>query len=95
VSAVRAVDTGVVIAVWVTPGVQHTELGAVSEERVRIRLAARAVEGRANEALIKTLAGHLGVARSAVSLAAGAASRRKLVRVAGITVDEARERLGI
>ena len=47
-----------------------------------VKVAAQPVEGAANEALIDLLAKEFGVARSAVSLVSGAASRLKVVRIA-------------
>lgn len=51
---------------------------------LRARVAAPAIEGAANQALLRLLAEELGVARRAVRLVAGAAGRQKLVVVEGI-----------
>ncbi len=59
----------------------------------KIRLAAPAVDGKANTALIACLAKLLEVPRGAVSLTAGASSRSKRVSVAGIDEFTAHERL--
>ena len=56
--------------------------GGEAEPLWAVKLAALPVEGAANEALIDLLATEFGVARSAVSLVSGAASRLKVVRVA-------------
>jgi uncharacterized protein len=61
---------------------------------VRVRLAAPAHEGKANDALARLLAGVLGVRRRDVKLVAGAAGRRKLVRVRGIDLTAAHQKLG-
>jgi uncharacterized protein (TIGR00251 family) len=79
----------------VTPGAKHSEIIGVADDRLRVRLAARAVEGRANDELIRFLARELGVRRDEVIVAAGARSRRKLLRVHGVTIPEARRRLGL
>jgi uncharacterized protein YggU (UPF0235/DUF167 family) len=65
----------------------------VADGRLRLKLAAPAHEGKANAELVRFLAGVLEVPKSAVTLAAGAGARRKLVRVEGITEEEARRRL--
>lgn len=54
---------------------------------LRARVAAPAVEGAANNALIRLLADELGVARRDVRIVAGAASRQKLVVVDGVAPD--------
>jgi hypothetical protein len=71
-------------------GVAGYEGGAV-----RIRLNAPPVEGRANEALLRFLAKALGVSRSKVSLVSGETGRNKIVRIAGITREEALGALGV
>jgi uncharacterized protein (TIGR00251 family) len=59
----------------------------------KIRIAAPAVDGRANDALIAFMAKTLNVPRPCVSLTAGASSRSKRVRVEGVTMEEAAARL--
>lgn len=50
-------------------------------DRLRVRVTAPPVDGRANAHLIAWLAKQFGVARSAVSIEAGLAGRLKRVRV--------------
>lgn len=66
----------------------------VADGVVRVRLAAPAHEGKANVELARLLAARLGVRRRDVTLVSGATGRRKLVRVRGVTLAAARERLG-
>ena len=66
----------------------------VADGCLRVRLAAPAREGKANDALAGLLAGVLGVRRKDVMLVAGASGRRKLVRVRGIDLTAAHQRLG-
>jgi len=54
---------------------------------LRARVAAAAVDGAANDALVRLLAIELGAARSEVRIVTGATSRRKLVAVAGVTPE--------
>ena len=54
---------------------------------LRVRVTAPAVEGAANNALIRLVAETLGVARRDVRLVAGATSRRKLVVVDGMAPE--------
>lgn len=90
----RDADGSVTIAVHAQPGARHTEVAGLHGEAVRIRLAAPALEDRANEALVEFLAGKFGVPRRSVTLEAGAKSRQKRVRVRGSAVGPA-EALGI
>ena len=80
---------------WVTPGARRSELGGIADGRLRVRLAAPAHEGRANDELLRVVSRALGVRREAVSVAAGSRSRRKLLIITGVTLAEARDRLGL
>lgn len=79
-------DTGITLAVRVTPGANTSAVMAVGPDHVRIRLAARPVEGQANKALVEFLADLCGVRKSAVSLVRGQTSRIKLVAIDGLSV---------
>jgi hypothetical protein len=46
-----------------------------------VRLAARAIDGKANDALVEFLAAHYGVAKRNVRIVAGLKSRRKRVAI--------------
>ena len=78
---------------WASPGARRSEVAGIADGRLRLRLAAPAHEGKANAELVRFLAAVLEVPKSAVTLATGAGARRKLVRVDGITEEEARRRL--
>jgi uncharacterized protein YggU (UPF0235/DUF167 family) len=59
---------------------------------LRARVAAPAVDGAANEALIRLLADELGVPRRDVRLVSGTTGRTKLVAVDGLPADSVLER---
>ena len=71
------------------PKAARSEVLGVADNRLRLRIAAPPHEGRANEALVRFVAGLLGVAPRDVRLLAGAASRRKTLRVAGVSLEHA------
>ena len=77
----------VVLELHIQPGASRTEVAGLHGGRLKIRLAAPASDGRANAALIEFLAEQLGVPRRNVSIASGAASRRKRVIVEGFSGD--------
>lgn len=79
---------GCTFAVHVLPRSRRDAVLGLYGGALRICLRAPAEEGRANEALRAFLAQRLGVPVSAVELLAGHTSRRKLVRVAGVTGTE-------
>lgn len=63
----------------VQPGASRTEFAGMHGERIKLRLAARAVDGKANEALVEFLAAYYGVPRRSVRIESGLKSRRKRV----------------
>jgi uncharacterized protein len=79
-------------AVRLTPRGGADTVDGVVDGVLRARVAAPAVEGAANQALLGLLAHELGVPRRDVRLVAGAAGRTKLVAVDGITRSRVLER---
>lgn len=80
----KAVPDGMELAVLVQPRASRTRVVGEHDGLLKIQLAAPPVDGEANAALLEFLAKQLGVPRRQVTLAAGDASRRKRVKVAGI-----------
>ena len=81
------------LLVWVQPRASRTEVAGMRGDAVKIRLAAPPVDGAANDELIRFVAEMLGVARSAVSIAAGQTSRLKTIEVEGIDRPTLEKRL--
>jgi uncharacterized protein YggU (UPF0235/DUF167 family) len=70
------------VVVRVKPGSRKGPLVEVTDDgELTVYVAERAVEGKANEAVVKLLAKHLGVPRSRLELVSGATSRVKRFRV--------------
>lgn len=78
----RSPDGGVVLLVHAQPGARRTEVAGLHGGALKIRVAAPALENRANEALAEFIAGALGIARRDVRLAAGEKSREKRFEIA-------------
>ena len=68
-----------VLDLHVQPGAARTEFAGTHGERTKLRLQARAVDGKANEALVEFLAAHYRVPRRSVRIESGLKSRRKRV----------------
>lgn len=73
-----------ILEVHVQPGARRSEFAGQHGERIKIRLAARAVDNQANEALVAFLAEHYRVPKSCVRIAAGLKSRQKRVVIEGV-----------
>jgi uncharacterized protein (TIGR00251 family) len=87
----RASGARWLIDVHAQPGAKRSEISGLHGERLKVRIAAPAVDGRANEALERYLAERLGVPRGAVRVVKGDRSRDK--RVAVDAPDAAPDRL--
>jgi uncharacterized protein (TIGR00251 family) len=73
----------VILELHVQPGASRSEFAGRHGERIKIRLAARAVDGAANQALIVFLASHYGVPKRSVRILSGLKSRQKRVEIDG------------
>ena len=73
-----------ILEVHVQPGARRSEFAGQHGERIKIRLAARAVDNQANEALVAFLAEHYRVPKNRVRIAAGLKSRQKRVVIEGV-----------
>ena len=71
-----------ILDLHVQPGAARSEFAGQHGARLKVRLAARAVDGKANEALIEFLAQHYGVAKKQVRILSGLKSRQKRVEIA-------------
>jgi len=79
------------------PGAKKTEvLGVYCEgekARLKIRVQAPAIEGRANSALVAFLAETFGLPKNAVNLIGGELSRSKVFLLRGVTLKQAEARI--
>jgi uncharacterized protein len=76
------------ITVRVQPRASRSGIDGLHGDALKIRVHAPPVEGAANEAVVELLTAALGVSRGAVRVVSGAASRTKVVEIAGVTVDQ-------
>jgi uncharacterized protein (TIGR00251 family) len=83
----------ITFAIKVQPRAKRDALVGELGDALKLALIAPPVEGRANEACIRFLAEFLKVPRSSITIASGQNSRRKLIRITGITAEQFRARL--
>ncbi|MCB1892198.1 MAG: YggU family protein [Rhodocyclaceae bacterium] len=81
-----------ILTLHIQPGAKKTGVAGQHGDALKIRLAAPPIDGKANDCLIEFIADKLGVARLQVELTSGTTSRRKRIRVRGVT-QEAIEKL--
>jgi uncharacterized protein (TIGR00251 family) len=83
VSAARRDGDDLVIELHVQPRASRSAVDGLHADRLRVRLRAPPVDGRANEALVELLAEAFSVPRSRVRIEHGATGRHKRVRILG------------
>jgi uncharacterized protein YggU (UPF0235/DUF167 family) len=71
------------ITIRVRPGSARPGVGGEHDGALVVRVAPRAVDGKATQAALDAVASAFGVRSSAVTLVSGATSRTKVVDVAG------------
>jgi uncharacterized protein len=79
----RRTAAGWALALHVQPGAKRSAAAGLHGERLKLRIAAPAVDGRANDALVAFVAERLGVPKARVAVARGERSRDKLLVVSG------------
>ncbi len=82
-----------ILELAVTPGAAASAVGPFLDGVLRVRVTRPPSGGEANDAALRLVARELGVAPSRIVLVAGLSSRRKRVRVMGLSTAELARRL--
>jgi uncharacterized protein len=83
----------VTFALKVHPRAKKNAITGELGDALKVSLTTPPIEGRANEACVEFFAKLLKVPRSSVTIASGQTSRNKVIRIAGVTPQQVRERL--
>jgi uncharacterized protein len=83
------------LRVRVQPRSRRTEIAGERAGSLLLRVTAPPLEGRANRAACKLLAGQLRVAAGRVTVLRGTGARDKVIRVEGIDSETLHRRLGL
>lgn len=92
---IKAGKDATIIACRVHPGAGRDGIKEIRNDHVMIDLCAPAVEGKANEALIRFLSKRLKVAKSCISLLKGEKNRNKVVAIEGLSPEDVACGLGL
>jgi uncharacterized protein (TIGR00251 family) len=71
------------LTVRVQPNARRDEIVGLYGDALKIKVAAPAVDNKANAALVEFLGGTLGVPKSAIVIRHGATGRRKVLEITG------------
>lgn len=85
--------TGVTFPVKVHPRAKKAAITGELGDALKVSLMAPPIEGRANDACIEFFSRLLKVPRSSITIASGAGSRNKVIRVTGVTAQYVRDHL--
>ena len=77
----------------VIPNAKRSEVVGEYGEAIKLKIAARAVDGKANEALLEFVADQLHVSRRTLELVSGDKSRDKTIAVEGLDLSTVRTAL--
>ena len=88
-------EASVIFKVHLQPRASRDGIDGLLGDALKVKVTAPPVEGRANKAVKKLLAGRLGLSPSQVEIIAGERSREKLLRISGISRAEMEKALGI
>jgi uncharacterized protein len=94
VISVRESAGGVTFPIKVHPGANKNAITGELGDALKVSLTAAPEKGQANAACIEFFAKLLKVPRSSVTIASGQTGRNKVIRVAGLSAEEIRTRLG-
>jgi uncharacterized protein (TIGR00251 family) len=86
-------NNGLLLAIRVQPRASRTELAGILGAELKIKVTAPPVDSAANDALVAFLADTLDLPKRAVTLIRGQTSRHKVLRLEGLTLQEAVTRL--
>jgi uncharacterized protein (TIGR00251 family) len=80
-------DGNILLSVHVQPGARTSEVVGRHGDALKLRVAAPPEDGKANRAVVALVAQTLGVGAGDVELVSGASSRRKRIKVTGLSLD--------
>jgi len=92
---VREVEGGVVFSAKIVPGASRTCIGGLLDDKLKIKIAAAAKKGKANQCLREFLAGQLGVRNRDVRIVSGQRRPVKDVQITGISAEELLSKLSL
>ena len=93
-AAINNSPPGATFAVKVHPRAKKNAITDIVGDALKLSLTAPPVDGKANAACIDFFAKLLKVPRSSITIAAGETSQNKVIRVAGLSAEKVRSRLG-
>jgi uncharacterized protein len=95
--AIKALDSGIIIDIEVTPGSRSLSVPSGYNEwrrRIEVKLTKNAQKGKANEQLIESFSELFGISSSEVQINSGATNSKKSLLIKGVSYQRAVSVLG-
>ncbi len=89
--AIKALDSGVIIDIEVTPGSKSLSVPSGYNEwrrRIEVKLTKNAQKGKANEQLVESLAELFEISSSDILINSGATSSKKSLLIKGVSYQQ-------
>ena len=84
---------GVTFAVKVHPRARKNAITGIVGDALKLALTAPPVGGKANQSVIEFFAEVFEIPRSSVTIASGETSRRKVICISGVAIENVRQHL--
>jgi hypothetical protein len=82
---ITATPEGIIVSVLVQPRASRTQLAGILDGAIKVRLTSPPVDGAANALCIEFFAKLLRISKSRIEISGGLTSRRKTLRMNGIS----------
>jgi uncharacterized protein (TIGR00251 family) len=86
--AIKQTKSGLSLDVIVQPKSSRNEIAGMHGDRLKIKLTAPPVDGKANAALIAFLAKKLGITRSRITILRGETGRKKTLLIHSLSEED-------
>ncbi len=80
---VKETASGITLSIHALPDSIRSEITGVHDGKLKVKIAAKSIDGRANKALVNFFATYFSVSKSSVTLIRGERSRDKVIAIAG------------
>ncbi len=92
---INKTSSGILLHVHLQPNAKNNRMIGLHGKRLKIAIQAPAIDGKANEALIKFMAEQLKISKNQIQIKSGDKSRQKTLVILGLSYEEVIARVSI
>jgi len=89
----RQTSEGIEIALHVQPNAPKSQIIGVHGERLKVKIKAPPVEGKANDEIVNFFSALLGIPKNQIGFQRGEHSKSKTLLIHGLDLDEVKRRI--